>query len=177
MSHSLSIKKIQIEQNRCAIACQGYGAVFLKKAVASFLTKLTFLNYCINKELYTIRDDITPVPTEDYTFATEDMFQQKAMFRHNKSYELESLILTAIRLGKPEDITQISYTFAEKVYEARRLLHIRRSLLVLSAIIYVFPAKAIFRLLLKNSLDSRHSSTGIILEPKIKDALLLAYHP
>ena len=123
MSHSLSIKKIQIEQNRCAIACQGYGAVFLKKAVASFLTKLTFLNYCINKELYTIRDDITPVPTEDYTFATEDMFQQKAMFRHNKSYELESLILTAIRLGKPEDITQISYTFAEKVYEARRLLH------------------------------------------------------
>lgn len=63
------------------------------------------------------------MPTEDYTFATEDMFQQKAMFRHNKSYELESLILTAIRLGKPEDITQISYTFAEKVYEARRLLH------------------------------------------------------
>ena len=48
------------------------------------------------------------MPTEDYTFATEDMFQQKAMFRHNKSYELESLILTAIRLGKPEDITQIS---------------------------------------------------------------------
>ena len=59
------------------MACQGYGAVFLKKAVASFLSKLTFLNYCINEELYTIRDDITPVPTEDYTFATEDMFQQK----------------------------------------------------------------------------------------------------
>lgn len=79
--------------------------------LSAFLLKLIFVNYCVNKEIISLQA-LLPVPASSTENTEEELtektFQQKEDFYHNKSYEMESLILTLVQTGNAERIRNLT---------------------------------------------------------------------
>lgn len=83
-------------------------------SLVAFLTKLVFINYCLNQEILSVQDflPVDSLVADSCSFGTsniiEKTFHQKEDFYHNKSYEIETLILTLIRTGNTDGIRMMS---------------------------------------------------------------------
>lgn len=78
-----------------------------------FLKKLIFINYCINQEALSLQefmpmDSISENSHSDALNITEKTFHQKEDFYHNKSYEVETLLLNFVRTGNVEGLRAFS---------------------------------------------------------------------
>lgn len=79
----------------------------------SLLTKLIFINYCLNEEMLS-PIDFLPHDLRSGSGSTktstlvEETFQQKEDYFHNKSYELEELVLNYVRTGDLEGLQTVS---------------------------------------------------------------------
>lgn len=74
----------------------------------TFLTKILFINYCLNGECLAVQNFFPPREAEHGRTAAEEAFQAKEDFYHNKSYEVEQLISGYIKSGAPGKIASIS---------------------------------------------------------------------
>ncbi len=73
-------------------------------SLASFLARLTFINYCLHGEKYAVTDFL---PYEDRALSDasaliEENYNMKENLYHNRSYELEAQTLNLIRAGNPQ---------------------------------------------------------------------------
>lgn len=79
----------------------------------SLLTKLIFINYCLNEEMLS-PNDFLPHDLRAGSGSTktstlvEETFQQKEDYFHNKSYELEELVLNYVQTGNLEGLQTVS---------------------------------------------------------------------
>lgn len=86
---------------------------FLKQipqiSLSSFITRLTFINYCIHGEKLNISDVLPKQRSEtsDISQTTEEAYKKKEDFYHNRSYELEAQTLNLIRTGNPQGFHQL----------------------------------------------------------------------
>lgn len=74
----------------------------------AFLIKLLFVNYSLNKEKGSLSEflPVNEVRLPANNSIAEETFHQKEEF-HNKSYELEDLILNLIRMGNTEGVQSL----------------------------------------------------------------------
>lgn len=69
------------------------------------------VNYCLNKEIISLQALLpNPASSDENTEEelTEKTFHQKEEFYHNKSYEMEPLVLTLVQTGEPERIRNLN---------------------------------------------------------------------
>ena len=78
-------------------------------SLSTFLTKLTFVNYCLHTEKCSIHDFLPHETSEfsDASSVTEDNYKKKEDFYHNRSYEIEALTLNLVRAGNPQGFLEL----------------------------------------------------------------------
>lgn len=92
---------------------------FLKRipqiSLAPFITKLTFINYCLHGEKLTVSDFLTSQCSElsDSSQMTEEAYKKKEDFYHNRSYELEAQTLNLVRTGNPQGFLELKANEAQ----------------------------------------------------------------
>lgn len=105
--HDLYADYVVPEENR-----EGFSRLFWsipQLTLNSFLTRILFLNYCLNGECLSIQD-ILPLKESEPEYKTaESIFRAKEDFYHNKSYEMEQIISGYIKSGSPEKISSMPF--------------------------------------------------------------------
>lgn len=76
-------------------------------ALSTLLTKLFFLNYCLNLEEMTLTDYL-PQDMDGVQEKDGRLYEKKPDTLHNKSYEMENLITNCVRTGNPEGLKAIT---------------------------------------------------------------------
>ena len=78
-------------------------------SLASFLTKLAFVNYCLHMEKLSVCDFLPYDASEisDASSIAEENYEIQESFYHNKSYEIEALTLNLIRSGNPQGFLEL----------------------------------------------------------------------
>lgn len=73
--------------------------------LSALLAKLLFLNYCLHGEILSDQDLLPndAYPFFDPAYMTEENYQKKEDFLHNRSYELETILTNLVRSGKTEE--------------------------------------------------------------------------
>lgn len=74
----------------------------------AFLSRILFLNYCLNGECLIVQDLMPIKKTEQENTTVENTFRAKEDFYHNKSYEVERIILGYVKSGSPEKIASMT---------------------------------------------------------------------
>lgn len=106
--------------------------------LTAFLTKLTFINYCINQEVLCEQDFMPASTISDTLNITEKTFHQKEDFYHNKSYEVESLLLNIVRTGNLEGLRTFSVndtTIHAGITGPTALRQLKNNLVILTTLI------------------------------------------
>lgn len=75
----------------------------------TFLSRILFLNYCLNEECLSVQDLLPIRQSEEKQNALEDAFQAKEDFFHNKSYEIEQIVSGYIKSGSPQKIYNMTF--------------------------------------------------------------------
>ncbi len=104
--HDLYADYVISEKNRDAFNSLFWSVPQL--SLPAFLSKIIFLNYCLNLECCTVQDFLQIKEVEQNKNTTENVLQAKENFYHNKSYEVEQLISGYIKSGSPEKILSIT---------------------------------------------------------------------
>lgn len=79
--------------------------------LTSLLLKLIFVNYCLNQEIRSLSEFLPYGTAPDISgdsLITEESYTRKGEFQHNKSYELENLIMTLVRTGNLSGFEKLS---------------------------------------------------------------------
>lgn len=73
-------------------------------SLAPLLQKLIFINYCLNREIRSLSEFLFHNTQEYAADSTiiEESYERKEDFQHNRSYELENMILNLIRTGNAD---------------------------------------------------------------------------
>lgn len=79
----------------------------------TFLDKLVFLNYCLNRKYLSPDTIIKHMGTEHITAnITSDLNQRQEILNHNETYKIENLVMDLIRTGNPEGFKTLQFNEA-----------------------------------------------------------------
>lgn len=105
--HTLFSDYIVPEEYRASF--QAFFKSIPRLSLSAFLTKMLFLNYCLNQECRYVREFLPMQTAEQIQDSTEKTLQEKEDYHHNNSYELEEIIAGYIRSGNPAGLRSLLY--------------------------------------------------------------------